>query len=574
VSYTHDWPYDPEAGNVPGPEVLYWSVLGSLALILGLGSVLFLYGRSEGMVGWRETKAADVATRRRVESEMPTPTQRATYKFFAVAMLLFLIQVLAGVLTIHDFVGFTTFFGYDLRAILPLPITRSWHIQLSILWISACWIGASIFVLPRMAGVEPRGQLALVNTLFYMLAAVVAGTVSGVWLGPRNLLGDWWRWIGNQGWEFVELGRVWQFLLFIALLLWVIIVYRGVRPALRPTTPWSLPHWLLYTVAAVSLLFCSSFVAGPGTNFVIADFWRWMVIHMWAECFFEVFTTVIVAYFMVAMGLVSRHAAQRVVFFAVLLFLGSGLLGIAHNFYWNAKPMGTLAIGSVFSTLQVIPLVLLTFEAWRFRRLPLEALQRGSERPILRNFGLAEAFLFLIAVNFWNFLGAGVFGFIINLPIVNYYEHGTYLTVNHGHAALMGVYGNLSIAAVLFCGRYLVDPKRWNPRPLRLSFWSLNLGLAVMLLFDTLPAGLLQLMVTLERGLWAARSAEFVEGPAFQTLTWMRAVGGALFVLGGLVPLVWFVQTRWRSLRPACVPAEPAGAVAVAAAVRLTAPQD
>jgi nitric oxide reductase subunit B len=92
-------------------------------------------------------------------------------------------------------------------------------------------------------------------------------------------------------------------------------------------------------------------------------------------------------------------------------------------------------------------------------------------------FGLREAFLFLIGVNFWNFFGAGVLGFAINLPIVNYYQHGTYLTANHGHAALFGVYGNLAIATMLFCGRWLIDKDRWNGRLLRTSFWSLNVGL-------------------------------------------------------------------------------------------------
>src|SRR5690606_4981382 len=177
-------------------------------------------------------------------------------------------------------------------------------------------------------------------------------------------------------------------------------------------------------------------------NFVIADFWRWCVIHMWVEAFFEVFTTIVVGYLMVLMGLVSRESVTYVVYLATLLFLGSGLLGISHNFYWNAKPVVTLAIGSVFSTLQVVPLILLTLVAWQFRNAP----QRAGAA-----FAHVDAFRFLLAVNFWNFLGAGMFGFLINLPIVNYYEHGTYLTVNHGHAALMGVYGNLAIAMIVFC---------------------------------------------------------------------------------------------------------------------------
>jgi nitric oxide reductase subunit B len=551
ASYTHNWPYDPQAGNTPGTAILLWSVIGAMALILGLGITLMVYGRYSKTAGWHASTKEQVATSERIDQAKPTPTQRATFKFFAVAASLFLVQVLAGIWTIHDFVGFTSFFGLDLQKLLPLTISRSWHIQVSILWIATCWIGASIFCLPRIAGKEPKHQLKLVNILFWMLVTVVVGTLFGSLLGPKGFLGDYWRMLGNQGWEFVELGKVFQGVLFLALALWVVIVFRGVRSAFPKDQHFSLPHWLFYTTLAISLLFLSSFVAGPRTNFVIADFWRWMVIHMWAECFFEVFTTVIVAYFLVVMGLVSRKTARFTVYLAVILFWGTGFLGIAHNFYWNAKPSETLALGSVFSTMQVIPLILLSYEAWRFRRMPIEALKNGGEKNKLSRFGLSEAFLFLIAVNFWNFFGAGVFGFIINLPIVNYYEHGTYLTVNHGHAALMGVYGNLSIAGILFCSRYLIHGKYWNARLLRTSFWSLNIGLMLMVLLDTLPAGLAQLVTVLDSGMWAARSQEFIQGSTFQTLTLLRMVGGALFTLGGVLPLVWFMNANWTHLKEA-----------------------
>jgi nitric oxide reductase subunit B len=277
-----------------------------------------------------------------------------------------------------------------------------------------------------------------------------------------------------------------------------------------------------------------------------------MVIHMWAEAFFEVFTTVLIGYFMVLMGLVSVQATMRVIYIACLLFLGSGLLGISHNFYWNAKPVFTMALGSVFSTLQVVPLILLTLEAWRFRKLP-DQVSGVVPRTSMQSFGFDEVFLFLLGVNFWNFYGAGVLGFIINLPIANYYEHGTYLTVNHGHAALMGVYGNLSLAAVLFCCRLLFHSDRWSPKLVTTAFYSINIGLLLMVLLDLFPAGLLQLNTVIEKGLWFARSSEFIESTAFQTLTWMRIVGGAIFTVGGVIPLTWFILSRRKDLKGAIV---------------------
>jgi len=330
------------------------------------------------------------------------------------------------------------------------------------------------------------------------------------------------------------------------------VLYRGVRPVMSLRQPWALPNWLIYATGSIILLLISGFIATPRTNFVIADFWRWMVIHMWAEAFFEVFTTVLIGYFMVLMGLVSRQAAIRVIYLATLLFLGSGLLGISHNFYWNGKPVFTMALGSIFSTLQVIPLVLLTLEAYRFSKLPGVLEREGfSNGGIKSIFGFREVFLFLLGVNFWNFFGAGVLGFIINLPIANYYEHGTYLTVNHGHAALMGVYGNLALAAVLFCCQLLFRHDRWNPRLVRSVFWSINIGLLLMVLLDLFPAGIYQFNAVTENGLWFARSSAFIEGKAFQTLTWMRIAGGALFTLGGTIPLMWFIATRRRAVKKA-----------------------
>jgi nitric oxide reductase subunit B len=535
-SYTHNWPYDPLAGNLPTGPTLFWSVLGCFAIALGLGIVLYARGRLQGASSLTpETIPPDENV---LENTSLTPAQRATFKFFIAAILLFLLQVLSGALTIHDFIGLTRFAGIDLQQILPPTVTRSWHIQLSLFWISACWIGGSIFILPFMNKQEPAHQKCLTNLLFWTFFTMCIGTLVGCYMGPMGYLNQFWHLLGHQGWEFVELGRLWQVLLFACLVLWAVIVYRGIKPVIHGPDPAALPNWLFYSIVFIVVLFCSSFVATPATNFAIADFWRWCVIHMWVEAFFEVFTTALVAYFLVQMGLVTRQSAARVVYLATLLFLGSGILGISHNFYWNAKPVVTLAIGSVFSTLQVVPLLLLALDAWQLRNSSSAARKRNGG-----TFVHDSAFLFILGMNFWNFFGAGVLGFIINLPIVNYYEHGTYLTVNHGHAALMGVYGNLSIAAILFCCRFMVAPERWNSRLLNFAFWSINLGLMLMVVLDLFPAGLAQLAATCEQGLWYSRSEQFLQSNMFQTLTWMRAVGGYLFLLGGVIPLCWFICT-------------------------------
>jgi nitric oxide reductase subunit B len=550
-SYTHNWPYDPAAGNTPSAAIILWSIIGALGLVVGLGLVLYYHGKLEKLDDDAyTTNTQPFMSRGEIKKFQPDAVQKATYKFFYVAIILFAAQVLAGILTVHDFVGLVNFFGFNISEPLPITVTRSWHVQLSILWISACWIGASFFMMSLVSPKQSAAQVKLINTIFWLCVVLVGGSVAGLLLGPKGIIGKNWYWLGHQGWEYVEPGKIWQGILGIVFILWAITLYRGIKSVMKLKQPWALPNWLVYATFSVIILSVSGFIATPKTNFVIADFWRWMVVHMWAEAFFEVFTTVLIGYFMVMMGLVSKKAATRVIYLATLLFLGSGLLGISHNFYWNAKPVFTMALGSVFSTLQVVPLVLLTLEAWRFSRLPkvLETNNRING-DLNKRFGFSEVFMFLVAVNFWNFFGAGVLGFIINLPIANYYEHGTYLTVNHGHAALMGVYGNLALAAILFCCQLLFKAEWWKPKIVKTAFWSINVGLTLMVFLDLFPAGIWQFKTVTENGLWFARSHSFIESGGFQTLTWLRIIGGSLFTVGGVIPLVWFITSRGKGLK-------------------------
>lgn len=553
-SYTHNWPYDPLAGNLPHGGLVLWSVIGTFVVILTIGVILYYYGKldREAVLEQQKAQLPPLATAEAVSKFKPTPTQRATYKFFAVAAILFLLQVGAGLLAISDYVGL------NIRAWLPVTITRAWHSQISILWIAVCWFAATIWVLPLICRPEPRGQLRWVNLLYWMLLFVAVGGAVGIPLGIHGLLSEEnTRWFGLQGWEFLQIGRLYHYVLYASFIVWLVIIVRGVWPALKQKQTWSLPNWMVYAIVGIIFMFTASFVATPETNFVIADFWRWCTIHMWVEAFFELFTTIIVAYFLYLMGFVSHMVAARVVYLSAVLFLGSGLIGISHNFYWNAKSIETVALGGVLSSLQVAPLILLTIEAWRFRHLPNTTMEQMRQREGPQaTFGMSEAFLFLVGVNFWNFLGAGVMGFMINLPIVNYYQHGTYLTVNHGHAALMGVYGNLAIAAMLFCGRWNIGTERWNPHLLKTVFWSLNVGLMLMVVMDLFPVGVHQLAVAMTDGYAYARSAAYIEGGTFQMFTWLRGVGIVVFVIGGVIPLVWFMVSRWATLKPAQTPQE------------------
>lgn len=544
-SYTHNWPFNKDAGNVPSSDIIIWSLMAIFVLFIVLGICLFFYGKinTQKIFTTSDLSQTPYQTLQQINDYLPTLCQKAVYKYFALAIILFFLQVSFGILTALDFLismpeWITTTF--------PTTVTRAFHTQISVLWIAISWFGTTIWLLPIISKSDLKALTFHVNNLFYLLLIVTIGTAVGIPLGVMGLFGELWRWFGLQGWEFVQFGRFYQYVLFLSFCYWFYICYKGLAPLLKRKQTWSLPNWTMYTIAGMILMFISGFVSSTEDSFVIADFWRWCVVHMWVEAFFELFTTIIISYFLFIVGIINYAVASRVVYLGAVLFLGSGLIGIGHNFYWNGKTIETIALGSVFSTLQVVPLILLTVEAWRFKQLPGQIDAMVSKKFGTAIFGIKDVFIFLIGVNFWNFMGAGVFGFLINLPIINYYQHGTYLTVNHGHAALFGVYGNLAIGAILFCLKWIIRPQKWDSKVVLQSFWALNIGLALMVVLDLFPVGIHQLMSVMEHGLAHARSNEYLSGAWFKSLTWLRAIGAIIFYFGGVIPISLFILKKGR----------------------------
>jgi nitric oxide reductase subunit B len=197
-------------------------------------------------------------------------------------------------------------------------------------------------------------------------------------------------------------------------------------------------------------------------------------------------------------------------------------------------------MGGVFSSLEPIPLILLVVRAW---------MEYKSIRAEGKEFPYRWPLYFLTASSVWNFVGASIFGFIINLPIINYYEHGTYLTSNHGHTALFGVYGMLAIALILFSWRGLIENKHWNDKILCLSFWGLNVGLFLMFSTGLFPIGVMQVWQSYDQGLWAARSADFYNAQFVQTLGNWRAVPDTIIIVLGAFPLLYFLISTFPRLR-------------------------
>lgn len=528
-SYTNNFPYDPLAGNrLTGGAVLY-SALSLVFLLAGTAVVLLAFGRFS-YLGWHHRQAAEQAPRPPLQRV--TGAQRATLKFMAFAALLFLGQALIGGGVAHYRAEPGDFYGIDLSALLPSNLLRTWHLQLAILWIATAYVGGALFVVGMLNQREPAGQRSAINFLFVAIAVVVFGSLFGEWAGLLQWLGRAWFWLGDQGWEYLEIGRAWQILLAVGLVGWFGLLCRSATPSLRDPERRTLTIFFLIAAAAIPVFYLPALVFDGTTHFTIVDTWRFWIIHLWVEGFFELFLTVIVAIIYYELGMVDRITALRVIYLDIILIFGGGLIGTGHHWYFNGQTELNMALSGTFSALEVVPLTLLTLEAADFVKVT-----RDETSALYRH---RWTFRFLMAVGFWNFTGAGIFGFLINMPVVSYFEIGTNLTPNHRHAAMMGVFGMLGVGLIVFVLRETTSQASWArlEKYVRCGFWGLNVGLAMMLVFSLFPSGILQMRDVIENGYWHARSLAYTAGPVPRLLEWLRLPGDLVFIFLGALPIL------------------------------------
>jgi len=530
VSYTSNWPHEPLVGNRPTGEAVVWTGVSIIMLLAGICAMIWWYASQPAKHPADPAPESDP-----IRTWEPTPSQQATLKYFWVVTALFLAQILLGVVTAHYGVEGDGFYGIPLSKWLPYTVTRTWHIQIGLFWIATAWLAAGLFIGPLVSGYEPPGQRVGVNVLFVALLVIVVGSLAGQWLSVQNkLTDDVSFYFGHQGYEYVDLGRAWQIGLFVGLLLWVFLVVRAIRPALsQPGEQKQLLCLFLVSAGAIGLFYGAGLTWGQHTHLSIVEYWRWWVVHLWVEGFFEVFATTVIAFFFTRLHLIRAGLAAQAALLSATIYLSGGIIGTCHHLYFSGTPTVALAWGSVFSALEVVPLVLVAYAALEDHRMSGVAPWMSRYRwPIY----------FFVAVAFWNMVGAGLFGFMINPPIALYYMQGLNTTPLHGHAALFGVYGMLGIGLMLVCLRALLPDAEWNEKLLTFSFWSMNGGLLAMCLLSLLPVGLMQTWASVNQGYWYARSTEFLGTSTMQTLRWLRVPGDTLFAAGA-VGLVWFVAS-------------------------------
>ncbi len=521
LSYTSNWPHDELVGNTPTAGTGIWSIASVILMIAAIAGMIFYHAASA-----EEGKLAPPNADPLLDLK-PTPSMQATKKYFVVVVGLFLAQIAMGVITAHYAVEGNSLFGLPLAKILPYSISRTIHTQFSVLWIATAWLATGLYIAPAMSGYEPKYQKLGVNVLFYALLFIVVGSTATGWLGSLQHRGnDFSFWIGNQGLEYTSMGRFWQILLFIGLLLWVALLVRSLLPALKqPSESRGLIAMVLLAAICIGGFYASSLAWGQHSHYSMIEYWRWWLVHLWVEAFFEVFATAVIALLFTRLGLIRVATANSAILIETIVFLLGGILGTLHHLYFTGTPVFVIAVGSMFSALEVVPLALIGIEAFR-------NYQRSKAAPWVQAY--KWPILFFIAVGVWNLVGAGLLGFSINTPIALYYLQGLNLTAAHGHAALFGVYGMLGIGLLLFCLRGLSEPEEWSEKLLSPAYWLLNIGLLMMVFMSLVPAGIYQAWASITEGIWFARSPAVVHSRFMETLVWMRVPGDVVFTVGAL----------------------------------------
>lgn len=547
LSYTSNWPHEPMVGNTMTGSAAIWSMVSIVLLIAGIAAMLWFHGSQSHDEPPALPKSDPLIT------AVATPSMKATRKYFFAVVGLILLQIGMGIVTAHYAVEGQAFFGIPLAEVLPYVVSRTVHTQVGIFWIATAWLATGLYIAPLLSGKEPKLQKLGVDVLFWALIAIVVGSTVTGWLGTLQRQGaDFSFWFGNQGLEFTSMGRVWQLLLFVGLLFWLLLLGRALWPALKkPSETRGLIAMVFLSATCIGGFYATSLTWGQHTHYSMIEYWRWWLVHLWVEGFFEVFATAVVALIFTRLGLIRATSANRAIVAETIVFLFGGILGTLHHLYFTGTPTSVIAVGAVFSALEVVPLTLIGLEA-------LQTYRRANGAPWLAAY--KWPILCFVAVGFWNTVGAGVLGFAINPPAALYYVQGLNMTAAHGHAALFGVYGMLGIGLMLFCLRGLYERNLHADKLLKPAFWGLNLGLAMMVFLSLLPAGIYQAWASVTQGLWYARSPEVVHSPLMETLVWLRVPGDVVFAAGAVLLAVYALRLLRRPSSAQKLPAAAATA--------------
>ncbi len=449
-------------------------------------------------------------------------SQKKLLKYIPIVSLLFVVQLFLGAYLAHIYADPENNFIFP-QSLLPFNVIRSMHTQVAILWVAVGWLVGGLLIAPWVANKDHKFPW-LVDVLWTALLVVAVGSIVGLYMGATGQMRNVWFWFGNEGRELINLGRAWDIGLVLGLVFWFILIVTLIK---KSATNNPLVGTIIWSAFAIATLYIAGMmpIHKIMPNFTVDDYYRWWVIHLWVELTFELFAAGVIAFMTVSLGLISQKTAERVMFFELFLIMMSGTLGVGHHYWWQGADEYWIAIGGIFSSLEPLPLALMIVEAWKNQR---EQRESGKQNAF------STPFMWIAGSAILNWIGAGFFGMVINTPTISYYSHGTYLIMPHGHIALLGAFGYISIAFLYMTSRAnaMANGWSWNEKWSKIGFWLLTIGVLLYAL-PTLMIGLEQTKVAAEMGYYYTRLHSTLE--AVSGWLWFRILPDGMMILGGVI---------------------------------------
>ncbi len=415
--------------------------------------------------------------------------------------------------------------------ILPFNTIRSIHTQMAILWIAAGWLVWGLMIAPWVAWKDHKYPW-LVHVLYVAILVLVVWSITWLYMGSMWMLPESWFWLGNEWRELINLWRVWDFILVIWLVFWFLLIVSLLKKSTVKNPFAAVIVWSAFAIAGLYVAWMIPFHKIM-PNFTVDDFYRWWVIHLWVELTFELFAVWVIAFFTVALGLVSSKSAVRLMLFELLLVMFSGTLWVWHHYWWQGLDQHWIAIGWIFSAMEPIPLVLLIVEAWNNYR---EKTYKN------KSFEFSTVFMWISGSAILNFIWAWFLGMVINTPTINYYTHGTYLIMPHGHVALLWAFGYIAIAFLYLVVRSnsLAKWYEWKTKLANTGFWLLTIWV-LLFAIPTIMIGFHQGWVAFDQGYFFTRLHETLT--PMENWMWFRIVPDTMMILGW-VAIFWDLTSK------------------------------
>lgn len=522
-TWSNNWPPEPmldQDTTFHSHRISLWEFL-----ILWTLTIVVIYLSYEYL--FKKDKKEDLEPAIKITSLFKS--QKKLLKYIPIVAGLFVVQLILGGYLAHLYTEPTKSFLIS-QEILPFNVIRSIHTQLAILWVAVGWLVGGLLIAPWVANKDHKFPW-LVDVLWAALVVVAVGSIIGLYLGATGQLRESWFWLGNEGRELINLGRVWDIGLVIGLVFWFILIISLIRKAATNNPIVSTIIWAAFAIATL-------YMAGMMPvhkiipNYTVDDYYRWWVIHLWVELTFELFAAGVIAFFTVSLGLIAQKTAVRVMLFELLLISLSGTLGVGHHYWWQGLDEYWIAIGGIFSALEPLPLALMIVEAMKNNR---EKRLSGEKNDF------STPFMWIAGSAVLNWIGAGFFGMVINTPTISYYSHGTYLIMPHGHIALLGAFGYISIAFLYMTSRTnsLAKGLVWDEKLSKYGFWILTAG-ALLFAIPTYIIGMEQAQIAHDLGYFYTRLHSAVE--PLKTWMWLRTIPDVMMITGGIIILVDLVK--------------------------------